>query len=113
MRTPPPKDRISLLEEQIRSVCFHFKRENEEIKEKLIVLEQAVFNRSITPKEASKVLKISADMVRRHLEEGTIQGYKEGGRWKTTIEKLFEYMRSKPKKFGEGLSLFEVVKYFE
>ncbi len=108
----PPKDRFTILEDQIKSICSHFDQENESIKEELSLLKEVVFNRVLTPTEAGIALKVKPSGVRKNLELGNLKGFKDGGRWKTTIKSLYEYMKKKPGKYGEGLKLMDVVKYY-
>ena len=107
-----PKDRFAALEDKIRNLCTYFDRENETIKEELNVLKEVVFNRVLTPTEASVALNIKPSGVRKNLELGNLDGFKDGGRWKTTIKALYEYMLRKPNKYGTDLKLMDVVKFY-
>jgi hypothetical protein len=111
LNKPGQKDRILKLEEQLQNMCSHFDAENQRIKSEINVLKSALLNQVLSPMEVAKVLKIKASAVRKNLELGNLKGYKEGGRWKTTMQAVVDYMQSKPRKYGEGLSLHQIVKY--
>ena len=113
LNTPRPEDKVENLEQQLKSLCHYVDQNLTTINNELSSVKEALFNQVMDPKEAGKALKIKAVMVRRHLERGDIKGYKVGSRWKTTLGSVYEYMRRKPTKYGEELTLLDVVKLYQ
>ncbi len=106
-----PEDRIRELEEKLVKMCTYFDGENERITNELSVLREVVFNRVLSPKEVCGLLKIKEGSVRKNLELGLLEGYKDGKRWKTTLRAVYDFMKKKPTKYGHNLTLMDVVNY--
>ena len=113
LNLPREKDRIEQLGEQLRNLCTFFDQQNRNFKDELEELKSVILNKPLTPKEASQILLIKEGAVRKNLDLGYLKGYKEGGRWRTTMQFVHEYMQSKPRKYGNDLSILEMTKFLK
>jgi len=113
LNLPSEKDRIEQLGEQIKSLCKYFDTEHRNFKTELDQLKSVILNRPLTPKEASQILKIKEGGVRKNLEIGKLKGYKEGGRWRTTLQYIHEYMQSKPNRYSNQFSILEMTNFLK
>ncbi len=113
LNLPKEKDRIEQLGDQVRSLCKFFDQQHRIFKDELEELKSVILNRPLTPKEASQILKIKEGAVRKNLDIGYLKGYKEGGRWRTTMQFVYEFMQSKPNKYGNNFSILELTKFLK
>ena len=113
LNLPNEQDRIEQLGQQIKSLCSHFYRQHRTFKEELEELKSVILNRPLTPKEASQILRIKEGAVRKNLELGRLKGYREGARWRTTMQDVYDYMQSKSNKYGNDFSILELTKFLK
>ena len=106
----PTRDRLSEVEERIKKVAEYIARKDIEQEEWKTRIENFLLNRTLGPEEAGKLLKLTTDGVRKSIMAGNLGGGKEGGRWKTSYKDIIAYMQNRPKKFGQNISLMDVVK---
>jgi len=111
LNLPPKEDRLSQLEQQVKNMCSFFDKEHQEFKSELQELKSVILNRALTPKQAAVILRIKEGAVRKNLDLELLEGYKEGGRWRTTVKFVHDFMLKKPNKYGSDLTLNEIMKF--
>jgi excisionase family DNA binding protein len=108
-KMPTPDTQVAEMEKRLNKLAYFIAQKDIEDGEWRKRIEDYLLNRTLSPNEASKMLKITADAVRRNIMEGRLGGGKDGGRWKTTYNDVLAYMQERPKKFGHKMTLMDIV----
>jgi len=62
--------------------------------------EEQKLERVFTQREAARILNVVERTIRRRIDAGDLEAYKEGNQWRITETSLLQYQQKQRKKYG-------------